>query len=248
MKKLFALILAICLSVTVLAALAEEDDFGYYPDEYPESQVFMSTWVAEDGDWRVEMYGEDGGIKPYIVHRLGDNKEDIWEYAVALDAEDHSRLTAVPFGLHYKQDTVSGNWDVTYYEDGDAVFTINENGCLVWTDLKEDAGKGLEFEKIGDFYGSRWVKDDIDILFYDWYEGEYDIRCYKYGKNDEILADAIFKGAYDPATDTVTADGFFDPDEPLTVTFSYQKDEEGRHVVWTENGVSTPLEYSYRVD
>ena len=218
MKKLLALILAICLSVTVLAALAEEDDFGYYPDEYPESQVFMSTWVAEDGDWRVEMYGEDGGIKPYIVHRLGDNKEDIWEYAVALDAEDHSRLTAVPFGLHYKQDTVSGNWDVTYYEDGDAVFTINENGCLVWTDLKEDAGKGLEFEKIGDFYGSRWVKD------------------------------AIFKGAYDPATDTVTADGFFDPDEPLTVTFSYQKDEEGRRVVWTENGVSTPLEYSYRVD
>ena len=157
MKKLFALILAICLSVTVLADLAEEDDFGYYPDEYPESQVFMSTWVAEDGD---------------------------------------------------------------------AVFTINENGCLVWTDLKEDAGKGLEFEKIGDFYGSRWVKDDIDILFYDWYEGEYDIRCYKYGENDEILADAIFKGAYDPATDTVTADGFFDPDEPLTVTFSYQKDEE----------------------
>ena len=148
MKKLFALILAICLSVTVLAALAEEDDFGYYPDEYPESQVFMSTWVAEDGDWRVEMYGEDGGIKPYIVHRLGDNKEDIWEYAVALDAEDHSRLTAVPFGLHYMQDTVSGEWDVTYYEDGDAVFTINENGCLVWTDLKEDAGKGLEFDEV----------------------------------------------------------------------------------------------------
>ena len=61
-------------------------------------------------------------------------------------------------------------------------------------------------------------------------------------------ADAIFKGAYDPETDTVTADGFFDPDELLTVTFSYQKDEEGRRVVWTENGVSTPLEYSYRVD
>ena len=248
MKKLFALILAICLSLTALAALAEEDDFGYYPDEHPESLVFMSTWVAEDGDWRVEMYGEDGGIKPYIVHRLGDNKEDIWEYAAAMDAEKADQLTSVPFGLHYKQDTVSGEWDVTYYEDGEATFTVNENGMLVWNDLKEDAGKGLEFEKIGDFYGTRWVKDDIDVLFYDWYEGEYDIRCYKYGENDEILADAIFKGAYDPATDTVTADGFFDPDEMLTVTFSYMRDEEGRRVVWTENGVSTPMEYSLRVD
>lgn len=252
MKKLLSLILVICLCLAVTAVFAEEDteakeEFGCYTDDNPEALPYVSTWVAEDGYWRIEMFDEDGGIKSYIVHRLGDNKEDVWEYALALNPEK-DRLTAVPFGLHYKQDTVSGNWDVTYYEDGDAVFTINENGCLVWTDLKEDAGKGLEFEKIGDFYGSRWVKDDIDILFYDWYEGEYDIRCYKYGENDEILADAIFKGAYDPATDTVTADGFFDPDEPLTVTFSYQKDEEGRRVVWTENGVSTPLEYSYRVD
>ena len=89
MKKLFALILAICLSVTVLSALAEEEDvIGYYPDDHPESKVFMSTWVAEGGNWRIEMYGEDGSIKPYIVHRLGDNKEDIWEYATELDKDN----------------------------------------------------------------------------------------------------------------------------------------------------------------
>ena len=70
MKKLFALILAICLSVTVLSALAEEEDvIGYYPDDHPESKVFMSTWVAEGGNWRIEMYGEDGSIKPYIEGR-----------------------------------------------------------------------------------------------------------------------------------------------------------------------------------
>ena len=52
MKKLFALILAICLSVTVLSALAEEGDvIGYYPDDHPESKVFMSTWVAEGGKY-----------------------------------------------------------------------------------------------------------------------------------------------------------------------------------------------------
>ena len=246
MKKLFALLLALCLSVTALAALAEEgDEIGYYPDEHPESKVFVSTWVAEDGYWRIEMYGEDGSIKPYIVHRLGDNKEDIWEYATELDANNSSQLTAVPLGLHYRQDTVTGDWDVIYYEDGDATFTLNENGMLLWNDLKEDAGKGLEFEKIGNFYGGRWMKGDTEVQFYDWYEGEYDIRCFRYGENDEILADAILKGTYDPETDTITAEGFFDPDEPFTVTFSYN---EGNFVVWTENGVSTTLEYSYRVD
>ena len=215
MKKLFALILAICLSVTVLSALAEEGDvIGYYPDDHPESKVFMSTWVAEGGNWRIEMYGEDGSIKPYIVHRLGDNKEDIWEYATELDKDNINQLTAEPVGLHYKQDTVSGNWDTTYYEDGNATFVLNENGKLIWNDLKEDAGKGLEFEN----------------------------RCYRYGENNEILADAILKGAYDPATGTVTAQGSFDPDKPITVTFSFGKDG----VIWTEDGVSTPMELSQR--
>ena len=89
------------------------------------------------------------------------------------------------------------------------------------------------------------MKGDTEVIFYDWYEGEYDIRCFTYGKNDEILADAILKGTYDPATDTITAEGFFDPDEPFTVTFSY---DESNNVVWTENGESTVLEYSYRTD
>ena len=243
MKKLFALILAICLSVTVLSALAEEGDvIGYYPDDHPESKVFMSTWVAEGGNWRIEMYGEDGSIKPYIVHRLGDNKEDIWEYATELDKDNINQLTAEPVGLHYKQDTVSGNWDTTYYEDGNATFVLNENGKLIWNDLKEDAGKGLEFEKIGEFFGGRWTKGDIEVQFSDWYDGEYDIRCYRYGENNEILADAILKGAYDPATGTVTAQGSFDPDKPITVTFSFGKGG----VIWTEDGVSTPMELSQR--
>ncbi len=240
MKKMFALLLALCLALAAVSALAEEDEFGYYPDENPESKPFVSTWIAENGDWRIEMYGEDGGIKPYIVHKLGDNKEDIWEYATALNPEK-TALTAVPFGLHYQQDTVSGNWDMNYYEDGDAVFTLNENGQLLWNDLKEDAGKGLAFDRIGNFFGGRWMKGDVEVIFYDWYDGEYDIRCYQYGENDAILADAILKGVYDPATDTITAEGFFDPDAPFTVTFSY---DEKNNVVWTENGESTVLEYS----
>ena len=242
MRKLFALVLAVCLSITGATALAE-DDIGYYPDDYPESKVYINTWIAEDGDWRIEVYGEDGGIKPMIVHRLGDNKEDIWEYAMALG--QNGELTAVPFGLHYKQDTVTGNWDVTYYEDGEATLAINENGRLVWNDLKEDAGKGLEFDGIGNFYGGRWMKGDIEVIFYDWYDGQYDIRLYQLGKDNEILKDAILKGDYNAETDTITAEGEFEGEDPMVITFSY---DENNNVVWTENGESTSMEYSYLTD
>ncbi|MBQ6382345.1 MAG: hypothetical protein IJJ42_01935 [Clostridia bacterium] len=238
MKKWLSLILAVCFCFTVPAAFAEED-FGYYPDTVPEARPFVNTWIAEDGDWRIEVYGEDGGLKLMAVHRLGDNMEDIWEYAAAMG--ENNALVSVPLGLHYRQDTVSGDWLITWYEDGDAAFTINENGRLLWNDLKEDAGKGLEFEPIGNFYGGRWMKGDTEVIFYDWYDNEYDIRCYQLGENNEILADAILKGTYDPESDTITAYGFFDPDKPFTVIFSYN---ENNNVVWTENGESTAMEYS----
>ena len=96
MKKLLALLLAICLVLGLTAAFAEEDeDLVTYTMEHPEAKVFCSTWVADNGDRRIEVYDEDGGLKLYIVHKLGDNKEDIWEYAAVLDANDSSVLTAV---------------------------------------------------------------------------------------------------------------------------------------------------------
>lgn len=224
--------------------MEEEETYGFYTDEAPEAAAYYSTWVAENGDWRMEVYDEDGGLKLMIVHQLGDNKEDIWEYAAALNPAKDA-LTTVPFGLHYRQDTVSGSWDETWYEDGDAVFTLNDQGNLLWNDLKEDAGKGLEFMKIGNFFGGRWMKDDIEVIFYAWYDGQYDIRLYRRGENGEILDNAILKGDYDPAADTIQAEGCFDNGELFTVTFSY---DESRNVVWTENGESTILKYSYYTD
>ena len=248
MKKLLSLILVICLCFAAVAAFAEEaeeaDEFASYTADNPEALPFVSTWVADDGNWRIEMYDEDGGIKPYIVHKLGDNKEDIWEYAVALNPEK-DKLTAVPFGLHYKQDTVSGNWDVTYYEIGDAEFSLTEDGKLLWKDKLEDAGNGLEFTKIGNFFGSRWIKGEIEVLFYEWYEGEYDIRLYVYDENDKIAKQTILKAPYDAATDSLTATGEFDNEDPFTVTFAY---DEHKNVVWKENGETTVMEYCYRTD
>ncbi len=232
------------LSDLDFVTMEEEETYSFYTDEYPEAAAYYSTWVAENGDWRIEAYDEDGGLKLMTVHQLGDNKKDIWEYAAALNPAKDA-LTTVPLGLHYRQDTVSGSWDETYYEDGDAVFTLNDNGNLLWNDLKEDAGKGLEFMKIGSFFGGRWMKNDVEVIFFEWYDDQYDISLYRRGENGEILDNAILKGDYDPAADTVQAEGCFDNGELFTVTFSY---DESRNVVWTENGESTILKYSYYTD
>ncbi len=244
MKKLVALLLVLCLSVAAVSAFAEEgDEIGYYLDEHPEAAVYVNAWVAEDGEWRVEGFAEDGAIKFMVVHKLGGNKEDVWEYAAEMG--ENGKLDVAPTGLHYQQDTVTYEWNENYYEDGKAEFEINENGQLVWKDLKEDAGKGLAFRNIGHFYGSRWMKGDLEVVFYDWYDGQYDIRIYQRGKDNEILKDAILKGDFDPETNTLTAEGEFDGEDPMVITFSYDKNN---NLVWTENGVSTELEYSTLTD
>ena len=239
MKKWIALVMACCLVFAAAAALAEEEATVPYIDRVPEAMVYESVWVAEDGEWRIEAFAEDDGFLMWVVHRLGDNKEDCWEYSAAL-GEDNA-MTAVPMGLHYREDVVEGTRE-TLYEDGDAEFTLNADGKLLWNDKKEDAGKGLEFQKIGTFYGTTWLKGDIEVEFYDWYDGQYDIRAYRKGADGEVLEDAIFKGDYDADADAITAEGFFDPDKPITVIFSH--DEEG-NVVWTENEESTVLEYYF---
>ena len=241
MKKLISLLLVLCLAIAATAAFATED-IPNYLEGHPEAAPYVSSWVAEDGDWRIDSFSEDDGIKLMVVHKLGDNKEDIWEYAAAMG--ENGILTTVPMGIHYQQDTVTNEAN-DYYDDGDAEFSINEEGKLIWKDLKEDAGKDLAFQKIGSFFGTRWMKGDTEVMFYEWYDGQYDIRLYRRDANNEILKGAILKGDYDAETDTVTATGEFDEEEPFTVTFSY--DEHGS-LVWTENGESTVLEESFLTD
>ena len=234
--------MVLCLSIITVTVFAEEDT-GDYLDIHPEAAAYVSAWAAENGEWLIESVDEDDGIRVSVVHTLGDNREDVWEYSAAMGQD--GTLLAVPLGLHYQRDTVMNEWNVTYYEDGDAEFVIDEGGNLVWKDLKEDAGKDLAFVKIGSFLGGRWIKGDTEVIFFAWYDGQYDIRLYRRGTDNSILKDAILKGDYDTASDTLSATGEFEDEAPLEVTFSH--DENG-NVVWTENGESTVLECSYLTD
>ena len=82
MKKLISLLLVFCLAFTAVSVLAEEDDYDYLA-ENPDAKPFDSIWVAADGDWRAEVYMEDGGPKISVIHKL-EGKRDVWEYTCDL--------------------------------------------------------------------------------------------------------------------------------------------------------------------
>jgi hypothetical protein len=91
------------------------------------------------------------------------------------------------------------------------------------------------------FYHRGCFAGRLQLYFYDWYEGQYDVRFYLRGENNEILKDAIAKGDYDAAANTVTVIGEFEGEEPFTAVFSYN---ENNSIVWTENGESVVPELS----
>ena len=53
MKKLLALVLVLCIFLMSFMAAAEEE-YGFYADDNPEAAPYVSTWVAEDGYWRMK--------------------------------------------------------------------------------------------------------------------------------------------------------------------------------------------------
>lgn len=247
MKKGFLILVALVLVLAMaLPVMAEEGDEGdhFYLDDYPAAKVFDSIWMeqAGDGDWRVEAYAEDGGFKMYVAHNLEDGKRDVWEYSALYKEEDKTLATVS--GMHYQDNRFDPNANFSYYyeEGGDAVFSLNEEGNLIWKDLKEDAGKGLVFKKIGTFLGTQWQSGDLKLEFYAFYDNQYDIRVFKLNEKGEIVDNAILKGDYDEATNTLKADGCFDDGENITVIFSYNEDY---NIVWTQDGKTTIFEYDY---
>ena len=245
MKKIAALFLALLMALTAWIALAEDNEEVPYIDKAPEAAAFDSVWFTEDAEWRAEVYCEDDGVRLLVAHRLGDGVEDVWEYA-ALYHEDTRQLVTMPFGLHYQDHTFDADYSWTpIYEDGEAEFALNDTGRLIWNDLKDNAGEGLEFVKIGNFWHGRWVNGDIAIRFFDWYDGEYDIRLYRLDADGSILDNAIMKGPYDAENNAIIAYGCFDDGEEFTVTFGYDAEN---NLTWTQDGSTVTCEYDYSTD
>ncbi len=203
MKKLMKSMLAALLALTMVlgcAALAEDAEKSY-TDLYPESRVFDSQWAA--GSFKADLLAEDEGFRVTVIRSDSLTQRTVWDYSAQYNGETRT-LEAPLFGCKTRQE-LSPEGEVlsetVEYEDGAAVFSLNDAGALVWEDRKEDAGKGLEMGKIGRFEG-RYLCDRavIEIL---WEDGNaYSVQI---EWADSAFASHVWMltGTYDPAADTL---------------------------------------------
>lgn len=144
MKKLFAIILVLALAL-VSVGFAEEENLPPMPEE---AAVYEGTWVCDRAS--IEIVWEEEGFRVFISWGSSAAETSEWEYSCHYIAETKS-LEAVPTGIH--TDNVYGAdgeivSSTVIYDDGEATFTLDEEGRLLWHDVKEDAGKDMLFERV----------------------------------------------------------------------------------------------------
>jgi len=135
-KRMLAvmIIVALCVSGT---ALAEENAAAY-----------EGVWQC--GRATIALYWEEEGFKVQIRWGSSAWEHTEWEYSCHYREEDNT-LLSTPFGVRteyvYGDDgqLVSAT---EVYDDGEAAFSLDAEGFLLWQDMKENAGDGMRFEKM----------------------------------------------------------------------------------------------------
>lgn len=111
--------------------------------------------AAFDGVWQcdravIAMFWEEEGFKVLITWGSSAWEETEWEYSCFYHA-DNNTVVSMPFGTRNEVVYSDGGDTVSVtevYNDGEAVFSLDEDGKLIWLDKKENAGEGMRFEKI----------------------------------------------------------------------------------------------------
>ena len=207
MKKLFAILTALCLILTA-AAFAEESAEKTYADEHPGVLAFNSYWVSGDAQIRIDARDSDDGYEIVVTEMTGENTFNSWEYQLTYD-EETKTLVADGNGMKSANvfDEKGDITDTKYeYEDGSAKFFINDDDQLCWDDAKESTFSATVFNRIGRFPGV--YTNDQAKLKVNW-AGEgliYDVWLDK-PENASQTWHWSWSGNYDPAADTIVLNG-----------------------------------------
>ena len=162
MKKIAAWML--CLALLMGAAFAEEE----YAPMPKEAGAFDGLWKC--GDTTVTLDWEEEGFRVNVRLEKTETEATEWEYSCFYNQEDNS-LSAAFTGIRteYVYDDAGETKSFNeVYNDGDATFTIDGEGHLLWQDAKEDAGKDMRFVKIGNSkFEGVWACDraSIEVVF-----------------------------------------------------------------------------------
>ena len=167
MKKWTALLTALMMIVLCAAGLAEEETKSEVNPEAVE--LYSSEWA--DGFTSVKIYAEEDHWRVWIISADGATE---WDYCCRYD-EAQKTLVSLDDPVNVKTEVTidkegSEIGRAEVYSDGKAVFALNQDGELIWTDEKENAGEGFAFEKIGWFQGVWIAGEDIDSY--------YELNCF----------------------------------------------------------------------
>ncbi|MBR5751672.1 MAG: hypothetical protein IKX84_04700 [Clostridia bacterium] len=141
MKKVLLIVLALMLACAVSAE-------GVAVPEGAEA--FRGDWQA-DGTF-ILMDPEEEHFRVLIIKNSEDGQSE-WEYSCLYD-EETGTLVSLPFGVR-REVMFDENGEFVssdeIYEDGRATFLLDGEGRVRWLDEKDDAGRGLLFERLPEF-------------------------------------------------------------------------------------------------
>ena len=184
MKKFIAMIMALMMAALMVCA-ASADEFA----EPEGGKKFNTDWAVQN--CLINIYYEEVGYRVTVISEdLEDGFGTRWEYSCYYN-EDRDALVSVSSGR------IDFTFDPAYPDDRDysdpvyegldmdgveTVFTVDENGRLIWRDGYENAGQDLEFANIGRFEGS-WKNEDEEV----WTEIDWD------GHDDRFYYDVFIQ-------------------------------------------------------
>ena len=147
MKKMISVCLALVLALGLTGiCLAESENARPAPSPDPYSGIWQCDRASIEIDW------EEDGYRVFIEWSNSAWEHTEWQYSCFYHEEDNT-LVSMPFGLRtdvvYTEDSDEPSY-TDIYDDGQATFFLDEDGHLIWQDEKEDAGKDMHFERIGD--------------------------------------------------------------------------------------------------
>ena len=196
MKKRAILFLSLLMAVVLLipAAVAESGD------SLAES-LFESYWVNDD--MRIEIAHDEAGsgFVVTVIRPEFERSGSCWQYTCVFDEASETLVdegAGVRYSISYDDEGVMtlGN---KMYEDGAAVFSLNEEGLLIWEDQKEDAGQGLDFMDIGLYDGTAWTSGNTSVEIF-WEEEGYKVFIHR-DLSETAASEWMFSCYYDPETD-----------------------------------------------
>ncbi len=142
MKRFLLVVLALAMMAGIVFA---EEGTAPMPDG---AKAFEGVWQCDRASIAVDR--EEEGFKVLITWGSSAWEHTEWQYSCYYKDEDQT-LAAVPFGT--RTDFVYGDDGgivsaTEIYQDGEAVFSLDAEGYLIWQDQKENAGEGMRFEKL----------------------------------------------------------------------------------------------------